>query len=159
MVAAVRRRRRRRRHVGAVARWWQYYVCIQHHKAGSSTVGLLGRRCRAAAAAAAAASAIAQLILIDKFRSIVRCIFLATLLRYCIPFFSSICMLAKIYNQVFSWNFFFLGENNRKLLYGSLTLLKVNLLTENPFLTCCHVHKSAKVFTKSYLIILQQISF
>ena len=135
MVAAVRRRRRRRRHVGAVARWWQYYVCIQHHKAGSSTVGLLGRRCRAAAAAAAA-SAIAQLILIDKFRSIVRCIFLATLLRYCIPFFSSICMLAKIYNQVFSWNFFLLGENNRKLLYGSLTLLKVNLLTENPFLTC-----------------------
>ena len=82
----------------------------------------------------AAAAAIAQLILIDKFRSIVRCIFLATLLRYCIPFFSSICMLAKIYNQPFSWKFFFFfGENNRKLLYGSLTLLKVNLLTENPF--------------------------
>ena len=79
----------------------------------------------------AAAAAIAQLILIDKFRSIVRCIFLATLLRYCIPFFSSICMLARIYNPLFSWIFF--GENNRKLLYGSLTLLKVNLLTENPF--------------------------
>ena len=57
---------------------------------------------------------------------------LATILY---TFFSSICMLAKIYNQLFSWNFFF-GENNRKLLYGSLTLLKVNLLTENPFLTC-----------------------
>ena len=53
--------------------------------------------------------------------------------------------------------FFFLGENNRKLLYGSLTLLKVNLLTENRFLTCCHTHKSAKVFTKSYLNILHQI--
>ena len=53
----------------------------------------------------------------------------------------------------------FFGENNRKLLYGSLTLLKVNLLTENPFLTCCHAHKSAKVFTKSYLNILRRIIF
>ena len=55
-------------------------------------------------------------------------------------------------NQLFSWNFFF-GENNRKLLYGSLTLLKVNLLTENPFLTCCQSlyeivfeHSSSDIF-------------
>ena len=57
-------------------------------------------------------------------------------------------------NQLFSWNFFF-GENNRKLLYGSLTLLKVNLLTENPFLTCCQSlyeivfeHSSPDIFLK-----------
>ena len=82
----------------------------------------------------AAAAAIAQLILIDKFRSIVRCIFLATLLRYCIPFFRQYACWQKYTINYFLGIFF--GENNRKLLYGSLTLLKVNLLTENPFLTC-----------------------
>ena len=108
----------------------------------------------------AAAAAIAQLILIDKFRSIVRCIFLATLLRYCIPFFFIFMHAGKNLQSTFFLEFLsFFGENNRKLLYGSLTLLKVNLLTENPFLTCCHAHKSAKVFTKSYLNILRRIIF
>ena len=86
--------------------------------------------------AAAAASAIAQLILIDKFRSIVQCIFLATLLRYCIPFFVNMHAGKNLQSTFFLEFLSFFGENNRKLLYGSLTLLKVNLLTENPFLTC-----------------------